>query len=606
MCGIAGSFGPTPAPDDRIRQALGTMKRRGPDHQASVRISNPRSAVALLHSRLSIIDLDPRSHQPFRIGDHTIVFNGEIYNYVELRAKLANEGETFTTDSDTEVLLRSYLKYGEDCLRSFEGMWSFAIYDGARKTLFLSRDRTGEKPLYWASVPQGFCFASEPKAIFALTGRSFPVNRRQLTRYLVNGYKALYKGNDTFFEGLLELPPGHSMTVTETSVGTPKRYWTLDYRPEPMTYAEAVSGVAERLKRSLTLRLRSDVPLAFCLSGGVDSAGLASMAVKDFGASISTFSIIDEDPRYNESGNIGEVVRDLGCANRSIRLSREGFWERMTDLIRYHDGPVATVSYYVHSFLSEAIAAEGFKVAISGTGADELFTGYFDHFNLFLAEMEGRPEHGAHLKAWSERIQPVVRNPYLRDPRLFADRPGFRDHIYLDRETFASYLKGTFAERFEEERRTGSILRNRMLNELFHEVIPVILHEDDLNSMRYSVENRSPYLDRELMEFAYRIPSEHLMRDGRAKSVLRDALRGTLAETVRTDPHKKGFNASILTLVDLNDPATRERLTSDGPVFDIVDRSKVQEMLSGDFTQNSFSKFLFSYLNVKIFMETYG
>ena len=606
MCGIAGFFGAGEVLDHSIEKTLELMKRRGPDHRAFMRLKDGSLCGALLHSRLSIIDLDPRSNQPMSFGGCTIVFNGEIYNYVELRRELEREGDRFETSSDTEVLLKNYLRYGLNGMSRLEGMWAFAMYDPRLKKMILSRDRMGEKPLFYRQDAAGVYFGSEPKFIFELSGERSPINHDQIRRYLVNGYKSLHKTTDTFFEGLREVPAAHTVSLGETGVESQKRYWELSYQPEPMSYDEAVAGTAQRLEESLRIRLRADVPLAFCLSGGVDSSALVSLAQKKLGCHASTFSIVDEDARYDETVNIQKTVRDLGCANTTIRTSREGFWERMRELVTYHDAPVATVSYYVHSYLSEAIARGGFKIAVSGSGADELFTGYFDHFNLFLRETQNEPEFEAHVLSWQKSVGRVVRNPYLQNPRLFIEKPDFRGHIYLDRDVFASYLRKPFQEDFTETHYSASLLRNRMLNELFHEVMPVILREDDLNSMYYSIENRSPYLDSRLAEFAYRIPSKHLMRDGRAKSVLRDAVKGVLNEEVRMDPHKKGFNASILSFVDPADADVRRLLCEDSPVFEIVDRARVEAMLSGDFVQNSFSKFLFSFISAKIFMEAYA
>jgi len=197
----------------------------------------------------------------------------------------------------------------------------------------------------------------------------------------------------------------------------------------------------------------------------------------------------------------------------------------------------------------------------------------------------------------------VVRNPVLKDPLAFVKDPDERGHILLDNAVFRSLMAKPFDEPWTEDRFTPNLLRNRMMNELFREVVPVILHEDDRNSMRWSVENRSPFLDRALIEFLFRIPSRHLIRDGFAKWLLRAAGEGIVPDSVRLDKRKRGFNASIDSLVDRDDPATRERLLSAGPIFDLVRRDAVESFLRGDMTDNSFSKFLFSFISAKLFLE---
>jgi asparagine synthase (glutamine-hydrolysing) len=367
---------------------------------------------------------------------------------------------------------------------------------------------------------------------------------------------------------------------------------------------DAVEGVRERLLRSVKLRLRADVPLAFCLSGGIDSASLASIAAKEFNYNVSTFSIIDTDARYNEFENIDATIKDIDCEHTLILLSnRDDFRTRLKNLIAYHDSPIATISYLIHSMLSEQIAAKGYKVAISGTAADELLTGYYDHFNLQLYCLKDTPHYTSHLKDWEKYIKPIVRNPYLQQPELYFKNTEIRDHIYLDNIEFEKLMTTPFHEEFIEEQYSNNLLHNRMMNELFHEGSRVILHEDDLNSMLYSIENRSPFLDVSLAEFSYTIPVEQLINEGHGKYVLRQAVKGILNDKVRLDRTKKGFNASINSLFDFNNKETLEEMLADSRVFDYVDKKKIEPMFSNEYTSNSKSKFLFNFINLKFFLE---
>jgi asparagine synthase (glutamine-hydrolysing) len=603
MCGIAGYLGSDAPSADRVARTLARMNNRGPDARGQVRLADER--VCLLHTRLAILDLDPRSNQPFEAEGCWLVFNGEIYNYVELRAALERRGHRFRTTSDTEVLLRSYLADGPDCVRDFEGMWAFAIWDSRSNTLLLSRDRFGEKPLVTATRPDGFYFASETGILAELTGHRPPVNRRQLARYLVQGYKSLRKGHETFFEGVCDFPAGCTMTIGLDGRSTVARYWSPTFAVEPdMTLAEAVAGTKARLLESVKIRLRSDVPLAFCLSGGVDSAALVSIAAKEFGCRAATFSIIDDDPRYNELDSIQATVADTGVEPHFIAIPRDESLERLRALIRYHDAPIATITYFVHSLISERLARGGFRVVFSGTSADELFTGYYDHFLLHLAEVAGTPAHAAALAGFDTHTATFVRNPVFKNPRLYLDDPRFRDHVYDNAAEFAGHLRGPQPEPFHEATYCQSLLRNRMLNELLHEATPVILHEDDLNSMFHSVENRSPYLDSRLVAFAYSIPARHLIHDGHAKHVLREAVAGLLNDEVRLDRRKRGFNASINSLVDLRDPGFQAWLLDpDSPLADLIDVEAVRPLLALDPAPNHYSKFLFNLINVRMFLE---
>jgi len=603
MCGIAGYIGKKKIETSVLHRTLSIMKNRGPDHQDYRYIEKNGIRIYLIHSRLSIIDLEKRSNQPYTLDDCTLIFNGEIYNYIELRGELKKQGIECITTSDTEVLLRYYLSHGEDCVKYFEGMWSFAIYDSRTNILFLSRDRFAEKPLYYYQSEDGLYFGSEVKFIKSLSSKTLTINQKHLLRYLVNGYKSLFKVDETFFKEIREVPYATNLIINHDLSARTIRYWNLSSTPKKMTLDEAIQGFREILLESIKIRLRADVPLAFCLSGGVDSAAIVSIAAKYSNYDVSTFSIVDSDERYNELDNIQATLSDLECKNTIIHIPTDRFHERLTDLIKYHDAPVYTISYYIHSLLSESISQQGYKVVCSGTGADELVTGYYDHYNLYLYEMRNHPEYEKFLNDWNENTGKMVRNPYLQNPELYFDDPGFRDFVYLNNEVFAGFLKVEFNECFTESYFCDNLLRNRMMNELFHEAVPVILHEDDKNSMMYSVENRSPYLDSKLCGFAYSIPVEYLIRDGYGKYILREAVKGILNDKVRLDRRKIGFNASIHSLIDFKRKENRDLLLDGGLVYDYVKKEKVEEVLLMDPMPNSYSKFLFNFINVKIFLE---
>jgi asparagine synthase (glutamine-hydrolysing) len=606
VCGIAGYVGPEPLEDGRAQRALDLLVHRGPDDASRRDFVTPDGRhVSLLHRRLTIIDFDPRSNQPFGFGATWLAFNGELYNYVEVRKALEREGVRFRTTSDTEVLCAALDRYGWAGLDDCEGMWAFASYDERTGELGLCRDRFGEKPLYLLRNERGLYFGSEIKAVLALAGVSPSVNRRQLARYIVNGYKSLYKSGETFFEGIEELERGTTLTVGAGGTHTRTPYWAAITDVETdMSFEEAVAGTRERLVRSVELRLRADAPLAFCMSGGVDSQALISIAKTVFEYDVHGFTIVNSDARYDEQDVIEDAIARLGLRHTAIPLRTEGFLPALRALVRHHDAPVLTITYYVQWLLMASIHDHGYRVSVSGTAADELFTGYYDHHLAYLYEVRGDLALAAAAReAWTQHVRPVVRNPYLSNPDLFVADPGFRGHIYLGADEFRRYLTNGFEEGFAEEQFTTNLLRNRMLNELFAEAVPAILHEDDHNAMYYSVENRSPFLDRDLFEFSQQIPTRHLVRDGKAKAVLREAVRGIAPDAVVDNRRKVGFNAPIESLLDTNDPQVREELLSDSPVWDLVRRDKVQTLLTRDQLPNSESKLLFNILCTKLFLE---
>jgi asparagine synthase (glutamine-hydrolysing) len=607
MCGIAGYYGEGGPTDAQVEECLGLMIRRGPDARAVYRHRHASGrAVCLLHSRLKIIDLDDRANQPYRLGDKVLCFNGEIYNYLELRRELAGRGIGFTTQSDTEVLAQALTVLGDGALDRCEGMWAFAHYDESHGRLWLSRDRFGEKPLYLLRAERGWYFGSEVKFIRALCGRALEVNRDQILRYLVNGYKSLYKGGQTFFRGLGEVPAG---TIQELGASSaPRRYWQPSFEAdERVGYDEAVRRARELMIDAVKLRLRADVPLAFCLSGGVDSNALVAIARRVCGYDVHGFTIVNTDRRYDERTIVEATVAELGIKHTEIPVETQDFLPLLRTLVRQHDAPVYTINYFAQWRLMERIAAHGYKISLSGTGADELFTGYYDHHLAYLREVRADAElYGKSLAAWVEHIKPIVRNPFLGDPELFIRRPEFRDHIYLHADEFATYLQRPWREPFTESRYSPSLLRNRMLNEVFHEAVPVILHEDDLNAMYYSIENRTPYLDRRLFELCFSVPARHLIRGGFGKAILREAMRGIVPNAVLDNHRKVGFNAPIRAYLDTRDPAVREKLLGDSPIFDVVRRDRIAMLLDKPEISESESKFLFSFVSSQIFLEEFG
>ena len=402
MCGIAGYIGTRDIPPERIERCLSLMRRRGPDHAAwkHWRHSGGRQTY-LLHTRLNIIDLDERANQPFHAEPLWMAFNGELYNYLELKAELEAWGERFTTQSDTEVFLRAIRRFGWEGLDQCEGMWALAVYDEPEGALTLARDRFGEKPLFLHRAADGVYFGSEPKMIFALLGRRLPVNIDHLYRYLVNGYKALYKAGHTFFEGLEELPRATTLRIGADGRECAQAYWQPALAQQAsLSYDEAVASVRTQLIRAVELRLRADVPLAFCMSGGIDSLTLISIAKRVFNYDVHGFTFVNEDPRYDEQEMVEHAVQRLGLRHTEVRADRATFLDQLRALVAYHDAPVFTISYFVHWLVLEAIARQGYKISISGTGADELFTGYYDHHLAYLYEVRGEPAlHAASREA---------------------------------------------------------------------------------------------------------------------------------------------------------------------------------------------------------------
>jgi asparagine synthase (glutamine-hydrolysing) len=297
----------------------------------------------------------------------------------------------------------------------------------------------------------------------------------------VNGYRSLYKGRETFFEGLEELPAGHVLHVAADGKERLERYWQPKLGVEDgMSYDEAVAGARERLLRSVELRLRADVPLAFCMSGGIDSNSLIGIAKRHFGYDVHGFTIVNTDARYEEQDMVELAVRELGVRHTAIPVQPDNFLPRLRELVRYHDAPVYTISYYAHWMLQESIAAHGYRIAVSGTAADELFTGYYDHHLAYLAEVKDEaPLYERSRRALAGARPPDRAQSAPAEPGPVRRRPGLPQAHLHGRGRFRRLSHRAVGRGVPRGALLRSLLRNRMLNEIFRETIPVILHEDD-------------------------------------------------------------------------------------------------------------------------------
>jgi len=604
MCGIAGIWAKSEPNILQIESSLKLLCHRGPDDQKYETFKTKSGINAtLLFTRLAIIDLDPRANQPMGYGGLWLTLNGEIYNYREIRKELEEKGVQFHTSSDTEVLLKGLHTYGWSILNKLEGMWAIAVYDENNNRLTLCRDRFGEKPLSYIKTTDGIFYASEVKILEKLSGTILVPNKLQLQRFLVNGYKSLYKTTETFFEGVIDVPAKSLLHFNDDGSIDTEVYWKPNIEiDESIDFSEAVRQSREKLVRSLDLRMRADVPLAFSLSGGVDSVSLVSLAKRELNVPVHGFTIRNSDPRYEEWELVDKVVNELKIEHTYVDLSTIGFLENLRTMISHRNTPVLTITYYVQWLLMKTISQKGYRVVIGGAGADELYTGYYDHHLFYIASLNGKPRENA-IELWRLNLMRFIQNPFLSNPNLFIQEPNFRDHIYLDSNLYKTFLNSKFLENFSEKKYHVDLLKNRMLNELFEEIVPVIMHEEDLNAMNFSIENRSPYLDRELFETTQKFPTRLMVNNGRAKAILRESVRGIAPDIVIDNARKIGFNAPIESLLDLNNLNTKKEILSDSPIFEIVNREYVSSFLEKRNLTNSESKFLFSFLSAKLFLE---
>lgn len=577
MCGIAGVFNI----DHRavtlsvLSRMAEVLRHRGPDGQGFVLLDSQaerpkrfesREAVArepdglgcdlgFAHRRLAIIDLSATGAQPMTNEDETLwlVYNGEIYNHVELRDELAQRGHRFRGRSDSEVLLRAYEEWGPECVTHFNGMWAFALWDARRRQLFCSRDRFGVKPFYYFFDGGRFIFASEIKGILA-SGQVRPqVNDRAVYSYLHAGYGYLDLTDETFFEGIKKLPASSNLILRGGGLHV-VRYWELAERqPQKESLSIAFYNLFEDTVR---LRLRSDVRVGGALSGGLDSSSIACVAVRLLGPeNYETFSVCYDDERYDEREFILPVVHKTGVKHHLVFPQPTDFLATVVKILWHQEEPFPDLNIYSQWWMYSEVKRHGVKVFLNGHGGDEVLGGYAHHHLAFLVDLlrDGRlgrfvgelkhyaGNHGVSLprSLWQvlHRCSSVLTPGAIKRS---AKRILGTGAPYLDREFALRYREGTDAW---TPPRSG-LLKHDMRQNIWSAPLPAWLHLEDRNSMAFSIESRTPFLDYRLVEFLVSIPYEMQFHKGMSKHILRDAMRGLLPEEVRCRTDKRGFQSA--------------------------------------------------------------
>ncbi len=549
LCGICGFSG---FKDDYLLdRMLKALVHRGPDDEG--RFSE--GGLSIGHRRLSIIDLET-GHQPIHNEDETlwIVYNGEVYNYRELREELEGLGHHFYTRTDTEVLLHAYEEYGEKCVQRFNGMFALAILDRSRRSLFLARDHFGIKPLYYHFAPgapgapgvSSFLFASEIKALLEGPGIKPEPNDEIVYEYMMYGWHE--HRPETFFKGIMKVPAAHYMVVDETGVRT-ERYWDINGRDDPRgdatgEFQRHAREFGDLLEDSVQRRLISDVPVGSCLSGGLDSSAIVCIMDRllkksvpesaAIGDHLKTFSAVYPGEHLDETKYIESVLDVTDAEGNFIQPDHDEFFEELEKFVYYQEEPFVSTGPYAQWCVMRDVARK-VKVVIDGQGADELMAGYTPYFFVYFQQM----------KAEHRYITLVKEMLAARDVTLPFFRKYISDRFKPGRnvETRALIASG-FYEMFQPDsrcRHTASSLRGRLYEDVFVHSLPALLRYEDKNSMAFSVESRVPFLDPRLVEYIFTLPPPSIIAGGWNKRVMREALTGILPEKVRRRRWKVGF-----------------------------------------------------------------
>ena len=545
MCGIHGFFTANQNRDENnrlIRKMVASTNHRGPDY-SGIEVLHP---VYFGHNRLSIIDLNPEANQPMNFGKYWIVFNGEIYNYKEIKTELIQKGVHFSTSSDTEVILKSYDFYGEKCIEKFIGMWAFSIFNTEENSLFCSRDRFGIKPFYFIHHNEEFFFSSEIKSLKTTPFFSSNLNLSQVNRGLQLGWIG-YK-NETYFSEIQTLEPGHNLVLKNKKLSISK-YWSYESEQNAVSSSEAVQQFKDLFDDSLKLHVRSDVPIGATLSGGIDSSSIVSSLLKNsLTSNLETFSIYyDSTKGFDERPFIRTIEEKY---QKQFQLNyyspNEQEVEKDFDSIAYSmDFPLSGSSPISQYYVMKLAKEKGIKVILSGQGADDYMGGYMHSYYRLYAECmkhfqfgklsKGIKDYKKIHEANSSKLTNVLMKSALSS--IMSE-----DAIY--KFEYKNYLP--FLGNQQNDWNTFENFSSSKLNE-FHfalmnySSLPTLLHYEDRNSMAHSIESRVPFLDHRLVELLFQFPDDLKINNGWTKFVLRQSMEGVLPKEIQWRTDKKGF-----------------------------------------------------------------
>jgi asparagine synthase (glutamine-hydrolysing) len=576
MCGISGiiskqgkSIEPT-----LIKQLNQSIIHRGPDSSGYLAYKN----IAFGHQRLSIIDLSDDGKQPMSYQNkYVITYNGEIYNYLELREILVDHGYTFTSQSDTEVILAAYDYWGKDCINHFNGMWAFALLDKKNDEVFISRDRFGVKPVYYYDGEDYFAFGSEIKQLLPLLPK-ITADEPVLIDYLVSGMEDHLE--NTFFTGIKKLPSAHSFIYRlSDNLKTKNQYFDLVPIPDiqAKTESESVALYKKTFIDSIKLRLRSDVKVGTCLSGGLDSSSIAYYASKLYASSENFLAFhvsTSKDSKYNELPFVKELIKDIPIDLVIIDGSKENVIKNIDNVIKVQEEPFGSVSVVLQYLLMEKAKSMNCKVLLDGQGGDESLLGYERYYpSIFLSLKSSQKVRFLKNVIKKSKLNLIsllgyifyFTNSFLRIKLLR------RRNTFINAKAFALMNKEIFTTMAKNYRNIFDLQRQ----ELFSTQLPHLLRYEDKNSMFFSIETRLPFLDYRNIQNAVSINPLFKIKDGWSKYILRKSIDQEVPSSIVWRKNKIGFELPENEIINFLEPELKQLLEKSPLTAKLIHKNKL-------------------------------
>ncbi len=606
MCGILGVDSVSDLDEGRFKSSLALLNHRGPDFSDYTLVT---SNSAIGHARLAIIDLDPASNQPFKFAQYTLSYNGEIYNYIELRDELVALGHEFTTDGDTEVVLKAYIEWGKDALKKFNGMWAFVIHDAADGSFFCSRDRFGIKPFYYSLCDEFFCFSSEIRPLLNYFSELRKPNFQALQEFFLSGVGG--QREDSFFDGIDRLLPGHYMIVKDHRVLKRDSYWSYPRkRDSKVPFEKAKEEVQALLIDSVRIRLRSDVQVFSTITSGLDSTTIVAIFNKLDQGKVRTFtsysreslfseserSLFVEDLKLNEASFIEKIKDELSIQPKFIELGYSDYLKRLFRVIEQIGEPHSSQAIVSVDQMYSEIGKEG-RVLLEGQGADELFGGYVYEFMPYYLWHELKL--GKIGSAFSEirslsKVYPLKEMVKSFVNAFLVKKGFFRFKIKsLGVDVIGQELK------FKKRKRKDDVLTDMHSSGLVN-----LLHYGDSLSMAHSIESRFPFMDYRLVEYVQRLPLNYFLNGARNKFLLREAVKDIIPSSTYNNKLKLGFISPTDRI--LRDDLGIKEVLYEVDNFAFFDQQKLNKLLDKFYAKdfNNIS-IIYKILVIKIWMKIF-
>jgi len=580
MCGISGIINKNGKSVDKsqIKKMNNLIIHRGPDDEGFYFESN----FAFGHRRLSIIDLSSDGHQPMHYTNkYVIIYNGEVYNYLEIKEDLQKDGYVFYSRTDTEVILASYDKWGEECVNRFNGMWAFAIYDKSKQIIFCSRDRFGVKPFYYTEVDDKFIFGSEIKQLLEFYNDVY-VNKNILMDYLVIGFED--HTNETFFKNIYKLEQSHNLIYDlKTNNLSIKRYYDIPINSSFMDETESIKLYSNKLNESINLRLRSDVKVGSCLSGGLDSSSIAGIATKQYEnktkKKLTAIHAKSTESKSDESLFAKQVSDYCNLDLQVIEPSSKDFADSIKDVIFAQEEPFGSPSIFMQYFVMKKAKEIGCTVLLDGQGGDETLLGYERYYPAYLLSLNIFDMlKGFFYSSKNSKLNTKQLIQYF----IYFTNAKVRVKSLKIKNSFIKkeYFEQISLKLIEQNANNYTDIFKLQYDEIYKTQMPHLLKYEDKNSMKHSIETRLPFIDYKVLETALALNNKYKIKNGWTKYILRKSIDNILPKNIVWRKNKVGFEAP-----------TQSWLNSiDNIMKDTIKKSKIIDKICNNFNFNRLDK----------------